>query len=151
MTIFLHRLGENRAGQTEITHIVQLQQLKDAGSVKLPPLPPAASAETNGGNGENGVNGVDDENKEGLPPRRGRGKGKGERESSVASSTVTASAPERPWVSRYHETPIDPKTKLHFAAFLSDRTIAEGGKTKLSAYVEGMSLIELPNFFIDSL
>lgn len=63
---------------------------------------------------------------------KGRRKGKGERE-SVASTTVR----EGNWVSRYHEAPIDPKTKLHFAAFLTDRTMAEGGKTKLSAYVEG--------------
>lgn len=99
---------------------------------KLPPPHPAAAAvepepETNG------TDGVDEEKKDNqLPKGRGK-KGKGDRESSVASSAVR----EGNWVSRYHEVPIDPKTKLHFAAFLTDRTMAEGGKTKLSAYVEG--------------
>lgn len=94
---------------------------------KLPPPHPTAATEPE----TNGTNGVDEE-KNNLPKGKGR-KGKGDRESSVASSTVR----EGNWVSRYQETPIDPKTKLHFAAFLTDRTIAEGGKTKLSAYVEG--------------
>lgn len=126
--ISLKITAENRAGQTEITHIVQLQ-LKDAGSARLPP-PHPDSAESNG---VNGTNDGDDDKKENLPPK-GRGKkGKGDRENSVASST----AREGNWVSRYQETPIDPKTKLHFATFLSDRTIAEGGKTKLSAVVQG--------------
>lgn len=96
--------------------------------------PPHPEPETNG------TNGVDDndESKDNLPPK-GRKRGKGDRENSVASSTATASATAREgnWVSRYHENPIDPKSKLHFAAFLTDRTMAEGGKTKLSAYVEG--------------
>lgn len=114
-------LGENRAGKAEISHIVQLP-LKDNAPRLPPPHPtPVAESETNGTNGE----------KENLPPK-GK-KSKGERENSVASST----AREGNWVSRYHETPIDPRSKLHFAAFLTDRTMAEGGKTKLSAYVEG--------------
>lgn len=114
--------GENRAGKAEITHLVQMQ-LKDA--PRLPPPHPTATAETNGANGVE-----EDKN---LPPKGGRKRGdKGERE-SVASTAVS----DRNWVSRYQETPIDPKTKLHFAAFLTDRTMAEGGKTKLSAYVEG--------------
>lgn len=33
--------------------------------------------------------------------------------------------------------PVDPKTQLFFVAFLTDRTIGEGGKTKLSCYVQG--------------
>lgn len=138
MFFLIKCLGENRAGQTDITHIVQLPQLKDASSLKLPPPHPAAATEPAETNGVNGENGDDNDTKDGMPPKQGRRRGKGERESSVASSTVTATAPERNWVSRYHETPIDPKTKLHFAAFLTDRTIAEGGKTKLSAYVEGI-------------
>ncbi len=99
---------------------------------RLPPPHPAAATaaepETNGVNGtENGV----DESKGG---RKRGGDAKGDRASSVASSVVVQ---ERNWVSRYHQDPIDPKTRLHFAAFLTDRTMAQGGKTKLSAYVEG--------------
>lgn len=142
MNYFVVLLGENRAGRAEISHIVQLQ-LKD-NAPRPPPHPTAAAevetTETNGTNGTDGTDGVaDDPN---LPPK-GRKKGKGERESSVASSTATVplaqllTARDSNWVSRYHEAPVDPKSKLHFAAFLSDRTIAEGGKTKLSAYVEG--------------
>lgn len=123
--------------------MVQLQ-LKDNPPRLPPPHPAAAAAEaetngTDGTNGTNGTNGTDgvEENK----PPQGRRKGKGDRESSVASSTAAApvslTAREANWVSRYHENPIDPKTKLHFAAFLTDRTMAEGGKTRLSAYVEG--------------
>lgn len=130
-------IGENRAGKAEISHLVQLP-LRD-NAPRLPPPHPAAAAtpaaepETNGT-----TNGVDG----GVPPK-GRGRGgsaaKGEREASVASNTPKESytARDRNWVSRYHENPIDPKAKLHFAAFLTDRTMAEGGKTKLSAYVEG--------------
>lgn len=33
--------------------------------------------------------------------------------------------------------PPDPKNQLFFAAFLSDRTVCEGGKTKLSCFVQG--------------
>lgn len=103
-----------------------------------PPHPSATAAAEPETNGTNGTDGGDAENTN-LPPR-GRGKkGAGERESSVASSTAPRdnNAREGNWVSRYHEAPIDPKSKLHFAAFLTDRTMAEGGKTKLSAYVEG--------------
>lgn len=99
-------------------------QLKDAPKLP-PPHPTAAEAETNGTNGTNGVE--DDVNS--LP----KGKKKGRAEGSVSSAPVR----EGNWVSRYHENPIDLKTKLHFSAFLTDRTIAEGGKTKLSAYLEG--------------
>lgn len=35
------------------------------------------------------------------------------------------------------QPPPDPKQQLFFIAFLNDRTIPEGGKTKLSCYVEG--------------
>lgn len=134
MNYFNHFLGENRAGRAEIAHIVQLQ-LKDNAPRLPPPHPTAAAAEpeTNGTNETNGTDGGDEEKKDNQLPK-GRGKrAKGDRENSVASSTVR----EGNWVSRYHEVPIDPKTKLHFAAFLTDRTMAEGGKTKLSAYVEG--------------
>lgn len=91
---------------------------------RLPPTHPVAESETNGI-----TNGVAED---GMPPKGKKKGGRGERE-SVASSTVR----EGNWVSRYQQTPIDPKTKLHFAAFLTDRTVAEGAKTKLSAYVEG--------------
>lgn len=125
-------LGDNRAGKAEISHIVQLQ-LKD-NPPRLPPPHPAAAAAESETNGTDGTNGDDSENL--LPKGKGR-KGKGERESSVASNNNVR---EGNWVSRYHEAPIDPKSKLHFAAFLTDRTMAEGGKTKLSAYVEGYVL-----------
>lgn len=35
------------------------------------------------------------------------------------------------------QPPPDPKQQLFFIAFLTDRTIPEGGKTKISCYVEG--------------
>lgn len=38
---------------------------------------------------------------------------------------------------RYVPLPPDPKKQLFFAAFLSDRTVCEGGKTKLSCFVQG--------------
>lgn len=113
--------AENRAGRAEITHLVQVQVQARSQRNSIPTPPRAASIQPpSTPNNE--------ENKEG-------GKGR-KRQTESQSSGVDASAG---LYERRREIPIppDPKNQLFFVAFLSDRTVSENGKTKLSCYAEG--------------
>lgn len=103
-------------------HIVQIQireqrssitSLSSLSSVKeSPPTPLAEDAE------EKPVTGK---------PASGKGQGR-QKKDAPPSGGGRRYAPQ---------PPPDPKQQLFFIAFLTDRTIAEGGKTKISCYVQG--------------
>lgn len=110
-------IAENRAGKAEISHIVQIQIREHRSSVsslasikESPPTPQPDEAD----------------DKSGKAPA-GKGKGPAKKD-----------APPSGGGRRYApQPPPDPKQQLFFIAFLTDRTIPEGGKTKISCYVEG--------------
>lgn len=137
-------VAENRAGKIEISHLVQVQ-LKEPGSpraVQQVPSTPleedtpgtpgsrAGGSETPASRAGGAETPMDSE---GRPPAKGRKRQPKKEEESSGGGGGGGGGGRR----RYEEPPVDPKTKLHFAAFLSDRTIAAGGKTKLSCYVQG--------------
>lgn len=110
--------AENRAGKTENTHIVQVQ-LREIHSPRTPPEPIAKSA-----------SGTATPAVVAAPPTA---------EETAKKAAAKKKARDEPVSSgrRYVEPPPDPKMKLHFIAFLTDRIVAAGGKTKLSCYVQG--------------
>lgn len=105
--------AENRAGNCEITHQVQIKLKEAPGSPRSapPPLPPTAPVEVEESTADNN-----------LPPDGRR------------RPTEQVNVYERRHVPG---PPPDPKANLHFAAFLSDRTVAVGSKVKLTCYLEG--------------
>lgn len=113
-------IAENRAGKADISHIVQIQIREQRSSIaslssikESPPTPQPDDA--------------DDKSAAGKAPA-----GKGQR------GAAKKDAPPSGGGRRYApQPPPDPKQQLFFIAFLSDRTIPEGGKTKISCYVEG--------------
>lgn len=137
--------AENRAGKIENTHLVQIQ-LRDPGSPKsysqssAPPIEdsvpgtPASGGRTGGaetpasGRGGGETPAAIAEGADGKPPAKGRKK------AAKAEEVSSGGGGGR---RRYVDPPPDPKLKLHFAAFLTDRTVPAGGKTKFSCYVQG--------------
>lgn len=107
-------IAENRAGKAETTHIVQIQVREQRSSISslssIKESPPTPVPEEAG----------DD---------KAKGKGRQKKDSSSAPSGGGRRYAPQP--------PPDPKKHLFFLAFLNDRTIPEGGKTKISCYVEG--------------
>lgn len=111
-------VAENRAGKAEISHIVQIQVREHRSSVsslssikESPPTPTPSQPD-------------ESDDKKGAA-------GKGQR-------PPKKEAPPSGGGRRYApQPPPDPKQQLFFIAFLTDRTIPEGGKTKISCYVEG--------------
>lgn len=116
--------AENRAGNTEITHIVQIDirpQRSSLASLKdLPATPDNEEVKENGSAEE-------------KPSAGGAAKGKGQRKKGSVSSSSGGGGGGR----RQPAPPPDPKQQLYFLAFLTDRTEPENGKTKLSCYVQG--------------
>lgn len=102
--------ADSRAGATEITHLVQVQARSPRNSIPSPRKVSVAEPGT---------------------PANEEAKEKRKRE-SVQSSTSGGGGRQR-----YVPPPLDPKTQLFFVAFLTDRTVGEGGKTKLSCYIQG--------------
>lgn len=106
-------IAENRAGKIEICHIVQIQirehrsSVSSLSSIKESPPTPVP------------------EEGEKTPA------GKGQR---VPKKDAPPSGGGRRYAP---QAPPDPKQQLFFIAFLTDRTIPEGGRTKISCYVEG--------------
>lgn len=112
-------IAENRAGKAEITHIVQIQIREQRSSItslssikETPPTPTNEEAEEKPAAGKAPTGKGQPRQKKDAPPSGG-----GRRY-----------APQ---------PPPDPKLQLFFIAFLTDRTIAEGGKTKINCLVEG--------------
>lgn len=116
--------ADNRAGKAETTHIVQVQIREQRSSLaSLKDLPPTPT------NGE--VVAATEENEEKPPSGPGAPKGKGQRKK--ADNAGGGGGGGR----RQAAPPPNPKEQLFFSAFLTDRVVGEGGKTKLSCYVEG--------------
>lgn len=120
--------AENRAGKAETTHIVQVQLRQQRSSlVSLKDLP---ATPTNGEAAENG-------NEEEKPPSSAAAaapagaKGKGQQRKKGGDAPAGGGRRNQP------APPPNPKEQLFFSAFLTNRTVGEGGKTKLSCYVEG--------------
>ena len=119
--------AENRAGKIEISHLVQIQLKEPASPRPIFSATPSTPAEPDTPTAGDATPASSVGGDASLPP-----KGRPKREKKV-EEVVSSGGGGR----RYVEPPIDPKTKLHFAAFLTDRTMAENGKTKLSCYVQG--------------
>lgn len=115
--------AESRAGTAEISHLVQVQARSQRNSI---PTPRKTSLKDVPGTPNN------EEAKEGDAEAAG-GKGKGQRKRPSVQSNSGGGGGGR----RYVPPPVDPKTQLFFVAFLTDRTVSEGGKTKLSCYIQG--------------
>lgn len=112
--------AENRAGKTEISHIVQIEvRAQRTSLVSVKDLPPTPNNE------EVSENGVTEE-KAAAPA-----KGKGQRKKGSVSGSSGGGGRRQP------VPPPDPKQQLYFLAFPTDRTEGEGGKTKLSCYIQG--------------
>lgn len=112
-------MADNRAGKAEISHIVQIEIREHRSSVSslssIKESPPTPQPEE-----------TDDKSAAEKTPA-----GKGQR-------PPKKEAPPSGGGRRYApQPPPDPKQQLFFIAFLTDRTIPEGGKTKISCYVEG--------------
>lgn len=111
--------AENRAGKADISHIVQIQIREHRSSVSslssIKESPPTPQPEEN------------DEKPDASKAPAGRGQ-RPPKKDAPPSSGGRRYAPQ---------PPPDPKQQLFFIAFLTDRTIPEGGKTKISCYVEG--------------
>lgn len=108
-------IAENRAGKAEIAHIVQIaireqrSSISSLSSIKESPPTPVP------------------EEPEDKADAAAKGKGRPKKEEPPSGGGRRyAPAP-----------PPDPKQQLFFIAFLTDRTIPVGGKTKISCYVEG--------------
>lgn len=114
--------ADNRAGKAETTHIVQVQLREQRSSLvslkDLPPTPTTDQASVNG----------DAEEKPAAGAPAGKGKGQRGKKSDAPTGGGRRYAPA---------PPPNPKEQLFFSAFLTDRTVGEGGKTKLSCYIEG--------------
>lgn len=115
-------IAENVAGKAETSHIVQIQIREQRSSVsslssikESPPTPvPEETAEDKA---------ADD--------KAAGGKGKGQ-------PRQKKDAPPSGGGRRYAPAPPpDPKQQLFFIAFLTDRTLPVGGRTKISCYVQG--------------
>lgn len=111
--------AENRAGKTETVHEVQVQIRQPRSSVvPLKDIP----------NGD----AVEEEKAEeapvqnGAPAAKGKGQPRKKAEGPPSGGRRYQPAP-----------PPDPKQQLYFRAFLTDRTIPEGGKAKLSCCIDG--------------
>lgn len=110
-------IAENVAGKTETSHIVQIQireqrsSVSSLSSIKESPTTPVPEE-------------ADDD-------KSAAGKGKGQ-------PRQKKDAPPSGGGRRYAPAPPpDPKQQLFFLAFLTDRTLPVGGKTKISCYVQG--------------
>lgn len=124
--------AENRAGKAEISHPVQVQ-LREIHSPRTPPEPVApatAAASAAASKAASGTATPSPAAAAGPPPTA---------EDTAKKAAAKKKARDEPVSSgrRYVEPPPEPKMKLHFIAFLTDRIIAAGGKTKLSCYVQG--------------
>lgn len=115
-------IAENRAGKAEISHIVLIQIREHRSSVaslsSIKESPPTPQPEE------------DDDNKSvaSKASKAPSGKGRPAKKEDPPSGGGRRYAPQ---------PPPDPKQQLFFIAFLTDRTIPVGGKTKISCYVEG--------------
>lgn len=115
-------IAENRAGKAEIAHIVQIaireqrSSISSLSSIKESPPTPVPEEPVEKGDAAGGA-----------APGAAKGKGRAKKEEAPSGGGRRyAPAP-----------PPDPKQQLFFIAFLTDRTIPVGGKTKISCYVEG--------------
>lgn len=115
-------IAENRAGRAETSHIVQIQVREQRSSIsslssikESPPTPVPEEA--------------DDKTDDKADDKAVKGKGAPRQKKEAAPSGGGRRYAPQP--------PPDPKQQLFFIAFLNDRTIPEGGKTKMSCYVEG--------------
>lgn len=104
--------AESKAGTAEIAHIVHVQARSPRSSIPPSPRKTSIQPPSTPNNEETGE------------------KGKGQRKR-------TSEAPSSGGRQRYVPPPPDPKQQLFFVAFLTDRTVAENGKTKLSCYLQG--------------
>lgn len=109
--------ADNRAGKADTTHIVQVQIREQRSSLvslkDLPPTPQNGEAVENGQtNGE-------------APAAKGKGQPRKKADAPSGGGRRTPAPPP------------NPKEQLFFRAFLTDRTVGEGGKAKLSCYIEG--------------
>lgn len=118
--------AENRAGKAETTHIVQVQLREQRSSlVSLKDLPATPT------NGEVTVTDDAEEKTAAAVATPAGAKGKGQQRKKAENAGGGGGRRYQP------APPPNPKEQLFFSAFLTDRTVGEGGKTKLSCYVEG--------------
>lgn len=115
--------ADNRAGKAETTHIVQVQLREQRSSLaSLKDLPPTPTNEV--------APAEEAEEKPAAGPAAPKGKGQPRKKAGEAAGGGGGR--------RYQpDPPPNPKERLFFSAFLTDRVVPEGGKTKLSCYVEG--------------
>lgn len=119
MHIVQIQIREQRSSISSITSIKETSSLKES----RPPTPSSVISDTEG----------DDK-----PPVPGTPGGKSTIPKGQRPPKKGGDAPPSGGGRRYApQPPPDPKQQLHFIAFLTDRTIPEGGKTKISCYVEG--------------
>lgn len=129
-------MAENVAGKSETTHLVQIEirekrssltSLTSITSVKesRPPTPMSLA----------GTRPPTPASEDEKPPT---GAGGDRAPIPKGQRPPKKEAPPSGGGRRYApEPPPDPKQNLHFIAFLTDRTIPEGGKAKISCYVQG--------------
>lgn len=109
--------AENRAGQTETVHEVQVEIRQQRSSIiSLKDVPTEEAVE---------------EPKVEEKAEEPAAKGKGQPRKKAGGAAGGGGRRHQP------VPPPDPKQQLYFRAFLTDRAIPEGGKTKLSCYIDG--------------
>lgn len=107
--------AENSAGKAETTHEVQVEiRVQRSSITTIKETPKEEEPEE-----------PKEEDKAEEAGSKGKGRKKGE------------SAPAGGGRRHQPAPPPDPKQQLYFRAFLTDRAIPEGGKTKLSCYIDG--------------
>lgn len=107
--------ADSRAGAAEIVHLVQVPARSQRNSIPTPPRKVSVA--------ESPATPATPANEEAKEKRK---------RASVQSSASGGGGRQR-----YVPPPVDPKTQLFFVAFLTDRTVGENGKTKLSCYIQG--------------
>lgn len=119
-------MAENRAGKSEGTHLVEIEIREQRSSItSIPSIkesrPPTPTPSIKDSRPPTPMS--EDGDDKGKPP-----KPKQPKKEQLPPGGGRRYAPE---------PPPDPKQQLFFLAYLTDRTIQEGGKSKISCYVQG--------------